>query len=73
MHQDCTNECWKEEYVKIHFLVANCQFGNFVLPDCHGVVQVAFWAERASMQVCAVCINRMDVHQYLCASSVFVD
>jgi hypothetical protein len=37
------------------------------------VVQVAFWAETVSFQISVVCIGVVDVHLFLCTTSMSAD
>jgi len=62
MHQDGKIEHWEVERVNTHIQMANYRFGNIQLHHYHQVVQVAFWAEMASVLVWAVCRSRLDTH-----------
>ena len=55
-------------YVNTQNKVANCRFGNGELPHCHQVEQVALRAAVASVLVSAVCVSRVEVHEFVCAS-----
>jgi hypothetical protein len=52
-------ERWEAEYVYTHMRVANRLFWS---THCDQMQQAAFWAEVAPIMV--------EVHRYLCASSV---
>ena len=56
-----------------HIRVVHCQFRKVEHPECHRVAQVAFQAEVDSVVVSAVCVRLVEVHLFLCASSMYAD
>jgi len=73
LHQDCRIECWKLEYMNTHIQVANCGCRNFELPPGDQVARMVFRWELTLVLVSAVCVSWVDVHRFLCASSMSVD
>jgi len=70
MHQDRKIESWDAELVISHIQQANCRFEKVELPECHRVVQQAFWADLASVRGSADCVGLVEAQLFICATSM---